>query len=189
MPLSAGRALGAIGHALVSPTLRGRGAGQQIMDAADAALERYAALRGWRVEAHILESEAGAARFWSRQGYRWPEGMRFWQPPLAYTPDGEPALPHIPLFLMIRHPQHPQQIPAALVEEYTRALLAQWYRDELPKQVPGAAACERARRWFDHTILTPTIASIAHDPVAMKDLSGWRLAEAEACLRGLADPR
>lgn len=189
LPLSGGRALGAVGHALVSPTLRGRGAGQQLMDAADAAMARHAAARGWRVEANILESEAGAARFWSRQGYRWPEGMRFWQPPLAYAPDGTPALPHIPLFLMIRHPEHGQQMPAALVAEYTDALLRQWYRDELPTLVAEPAACERARQWFDQAMLAPAIASIAEERVAMQDLSAWSLAEAERRLSAMAETR
>jgi GNAT superfamily N-acetyltransferase len=169
-----GRALGAVGHALVDPSLRGRGVGRQLCAAVDEALERYAAERGWVIEAHILESEWGARRFWSQQGYRWPDRLRFWQPPLGYAPDGSPALPHVPLFLMIRHPEHVEAVPAALLREYASVLLEQWYRDELPEQLPDPVACQRARRWLDATIIAPTLASIIEDPVPLLDLQQAR---------------
>jgi len=164
------RALGAFGHALVDPSVRGRGVGRLVSEAADAAMAGYAAQRGWTIEAHILESEDAAGRFWSRLGYRWPEGMRYWQPPLGYHPDGTPALPKVPLLLMVRHAEHAGQIPAALLEEYTRTLLWQWYRDELPEQLPDPGARQRATHWFDNQIVAPCLRSIEGDPVTLISL-------------------
>lgn len=180
-----GRALAAIGHALVSATMRGRGLGRRLATETDDTLARYAAALDERVEAYILESESEARVFWSRQGYRWPAQMRFWQPPLAYKPDGTPALPHVPLFLMVRHEAHPDAIPAALLREYTEVLLVDWYRSEIAPQVPDPAACRRATDWFDETIMAPTLRSIVGDPVPLRDLESVSNAESAAWLQGI----
>lgn len=180
-----GRVLAAIGHALVSSTMRGRGLGRRLAAETDSALARCADALGKRVEAYILESEAEARVFWSRQGYRWPDQMRFFQPPLAYKPDGTPALPHVPLFLMVRHAAHPTAIPAGLLREYAGVLLGEWYRSEIPDQVSDPAACRRATDWFDETILAPVLRSIVGDPVRLRDLESLSNAESAQWLQAI----
>ncbi|MEL6345779.1 MAG: GNAT family N-acetyltransferase [Myxococcota bacterium] len=181
------RVLGATGHALVDPSMRGRGVGRMIAQASEAAMFRYAAQYGLTLEALILESESDARRFWSRMGYRWPQGLRYWQPPLGYDPDGAPNLPSVPLFLMIRHPAHPDTIPGPLLRDYARSVYYDWYRDELPDQLPDPAACQRATRWMDQVLIAPSMATIVDDSIPLVDLRNLSEADSAAWLQGPPD--
>lgn len=170
IPLTGDRVLGAIGHALVARRLRGQGAGRQLNAALEERLIHYATAAGRQLEAFILESEADARFFWGRVGYRWPEGCRYRQPPLRYAADGAPDLPTIPLLLLLRHPAHSDVIPGPLVREYLQAMLVWWYLDDLADELTGAALA-RATDWLTREIITPSVASLAGERVALVEPS------------------
>lgn len=168
IPLSAGRVLGAVGHALVDGRLRGQGAGRQLNAALEARLAHYAAAEARSLEAFVLESEAEARFFWGKVGYRWPVGCRYSQPPLRYAEDGTPDLPVVPLLFLMRHPVHTETIPGPLVRDYLRSMLTWWYLDELAEELEGAAVAV-AQDWLSAAVIEPSVGSLAGAVVVLAE--------------------
>lgn len=183
IPLSDGRMLGAVGHALVADRMRGQGVGRLLNDALEERLASYAAAEGAALEAFVLESEAAARFFWGRVGYRWPVGCRYSQPPLRYADDGSPDLPTIPLLFLLRHPDHDEAIPGPLVREYLQAMLTWWYLEALEEELEGPALAA-AQGWLRETIIAPSIASLVGDPVALAEPGALDEDEVTAWLAG-----
>ncbi len=163
------RAIGGVGHALVAPHLRGTGLAVVLNDAIERSLHDSARDHGLVLEAFALESEADARWFWGKVGYRWPAGCRFTQPPLAWSPAGAPALPAVPLLLLLKPLRPATTMPLARARLYTRALLVDWYRDELDDLIEDPIARQRARDWMDAHIIAPALASLSVDPTPLRD--------------------
>jgi len=171
------RVLGAIGHALVDQSLRGKGMGRLLNQQCEQLLSDYAQAYQLQIEALILESEIEACHFWSEVGYRWPKDSLFKQPPLDYDETGHPCLPGIPMFFMIKHPELQAQIPSHLTKTYLRVLLCNWYRDEIPSLVTDPLAVQTAYALFDKTYLQPALQSIQTESNQLVDLCQLSTAE------------
>ena len=50
----------------------------------------------------MLEAETDSLGFWSKMGYRWTQGVRYWQPPLEFDLKGDYLHSEVPEILMLR---------------------------------------------------------------------------------------
>lgn len=122
----------AVGHqATDTRVLAGgiRGVGTLLWRAASAEAAQRAAERRATLEWSFLESERRALAFWASVGYRWPEGLTYWQPPLAFERDGSPLgdeVPEVPLLLAYGSPP-PDEIPSTVMCAIVESVLREWY--------------------------------------------------------------
>jgi hypothetical protein len=124
-----GSGMGAVGQAAARQAKRGAGHGWSVAAFFEEEMARLAAERGERLTLMILEAEPGARKFWARQGYRWPRGTQYMQPPLEYDETGEPAFPAVPELLMVKVMGQPEatHIDRELLVDALRTLYHNWY--------------------------------------------------------------
>jgi deoxyhypusine synthase len=103
----------AIGHQVTSPLLRKHrvhGVGLGLWKAFVAWARRQSEGLGCACRFSFLEAEAESVGFWTKVGYRWPQGVYYWQPPLEFDEQGHflhPEVPEIPLLLSFDEPEAP----------------------------------------------------------------------------------
>jgi hypothetical protein len=96
----------AIGHQLTAQCIRDvplKGLGRRLWEAAIGEARSVIARRKGVFAYSFLESQEDSAPYWIRLGYRWPQDMAYWQPPLQFGPDGLPRsdTPEVPELAMV----------------------------------------------------------------------------------------
>jgi hypothetical protein len=89
----------AMGNMATSPRLRQlkfRGVGTTLFEAALDAAHAAACDRGMCLKYSTAEAESDSLPFWAKMGFRWPQGVRYFQPPLEFDADGKPVHPEVP---------------------------------------------------------------------------------------------
>jgi hypothetical protein len=95
----------AIGHQTTSSVVRGRGVkgiGRRLWEAAGEEARARAERLGGALRYTVLEAQANSIGFWDRMGYRWPRGVRYWQPPLQFDRNGHYLYREVPETLMVK---------------------------------------------------------------------------------------
>lgn len=140
----AGAGIGAIGHLATRERLRrGGGHGGTLVAQFEREMEATAAARGETTRLLVLEAEPDAMAFWARQGYRWPIGSRYAQPPLDFDPaTGARLYDEVPELLMVKDPHNPAAttVDAKLLRQTVRTLYENWCLVRVRGFPPDAAA-------------------------------------------------
>lgn len=143
-PAGPGMGIGAIGHLATRETLRRRGGhGGTLVAQFEREMGTVAAARGETLSLLVLEAEPDAMTFWARQGYRWPVGSRYAQPPLDWDPaTGERRYDEVPELLMVKNPHDPAatMIDTVLLRHAVRTLYENWCLARARTFAPEAAA-------------------------------------------------
>ena len=94
----------AVGNIATSPKLRDigfRGVGTKLWHAALHAAKEEASSVAKRIAYSSAEAEPASLPFWSKLGYRWPQGVKYFQPPLEFDNDGNPKEDEVPETLLV----------------------------------------------------------------------------------------
>lgn len=146
-----GAGIGAIGHLATREHLRRTGGhGGTLVAAFEREMETLAAARGETTRLLVLEAEPDAMAFWARQGYRWPVGSRYAQPPLDFDPaTGQRLYDEVPELLMIKNPHDPAatSVDAQLLRHAVRTLYEHWCLARVREFAPAAAARAEGDVW------------------------------------------
>ncbi len=95
----------AISYQVTSKWLRQRnirGIGKKLLEQSYEVAKRWAKELGGNLLYSVLEAESGSVGFWSKMGYRWPQGITYWQPPLEFDDNGNPRYAEVPEVLMMK---------------------------------------------------------------------------------------
>ncbi len=95
----------AIGHQVTSKFLRGRalpGLGTKLWKGAIEEASDWINKLGGKFAYSMLEAETDSLGFWNKMGYRWTQGVRYWQPPLEFDSEGNYIYPEVPEILMLK---------------------------------------------------------------------------------------
>ncbi len=121
----------AIGHQITAGVVREfglKGIGTKLWRASLVGAEKLIAEMGGTLICSFLEAEDDSVGYWSHLGYRWPRGVKYWQPPLAFDEKGQKALPEVPEILMLRGPSEApiKTIDADLLRDIVHAVYQNW---------------------------------------------------------------
>lgn len=133
LPDDPNAAMGGIGQMATRLGLRGQGHANNLVQVFEEQVKAIARQRGQTLKLLVLEAERAARQFWARMGYRYPQGARYMQPPLSYSPDtGEPVKRAMPEMIMVKFVdgEIPDTIDKALLIEVVRTLYQRWYMPE-----------------------------------------------------------
>lgn len=121
----------AIGHQVTSPVLihKGiKGCGTRLLDAANRLAREHISKLGGRFCYSVLEAERRAIDFYAGRGYRWPQGLSYFQPPIRFNQDGSPVHPEIPEILLLR-PEDPGMPADAIDRGCLESVISTMYRN------------------------------------------------------------
>ncbi len=164
---------GAIGHLVTrSHFRRGQGHGTSVLDAFEQAVEMIATERGDKLQLILLEAQADSRGFWAREGYRWPAGSRYAQPPLEFDPiTGERFHDEVPEFLMVKIWNDPgaTHIDSQLLTDAVRIMYQNWCLEQIATYTPEAA--KRASDYVFGKVFAEFVASLPPGgaPVPLQD--------------------
>ena len=143
--------MGAIGHLATREALRRKGGhGGTLVAAFEREIAALAAARGETTGLIVLEAERDAMAFWARQGYRWPVGARYVQPPLDFDPaTGARVYDEVPELLMVKDPRDPTAtaVDGQLLRQAVRTLYEHWFVGYVRDFPPAAAARAEQDVW------------------------------------------
>ncbi len=143
--------IGAIGHLATRPALRRTGGhGHALTVEFEREIMAVAAARNETTRLLVLEAEPDAMAFWAKQGYRWPVGSRYAQPPLDFDPDTcERLYDEVPVLLMVKDPLDPggASVPQWLLQDTVKTLYEHWYLGRVRAFAPAAA--RRAEQFIE----------------------------------------
>ena len=95
----------AIGHQVTSRLLRQagwKGVGTRVWQFGVKEARRRIRRRGGAFCYSLLEAEKRSLGFYCRLGYRWPQGVPYWQPPLEFDENGRYLHQEVPETLLLR---------------------------------------------------------------------------------------
>jgi deoxyhypusine synthase len=95
----------AIGHQLTAPAVRNagiKGVGTRLWRRAIGEAKAIARARHGRLAYSFLEAENDSVGFWDRLGYRWPQAVTYWQPPLEFDENGDFVHPEVPEIALLK---------------------------------------------------------------------------------------
>lgn len=170
--------MGAIGHLATRPHLRrGRGHGTALLQAFEQEITALAASRGETLQVILLEAETDSWPFWAKQGYRWPAGSRYCQPPLEFDPlTGERFHDEVPELLMVKMCQDPTatHIDTTLLTDAVRTMYQNWCLSEAAFTSFTKEAVQRATDYVFGKVFAEFVASLPPDgqPVALQKPPG-----------------
>jgi GNAT superfamily N-acetyltransferase len=147
----AGLGIGVVGYLATRERFRGRGGhGTALVRAFEQRAAALASSRGERLRLIVLEAAPGSTGFWTKRGYRWPEGTHYFQPPLDFDPvTGAPRHREVPELLMVKLWDQPeaQAIETALLKDVVQTVFRNWYSDRPASFTPQAAEKATAYVW------------------------------------------
>lgn len=156
--------IGAIGHlATRSHFRRGKGHGTVLLQAFEREVEAIAAERGEKLQLIVLEAEEDSWWFWAKQGYRWPAGSRYFQPPLEFDPvTGERLHDEVPELLMVKiwNNSSASQIDSKLLIDTVRTMYQNWCLAKIVTYSFSKEAVQRATDYVMGKIFTDFLASL-----------------------------
>jgi len=124
---------------------------------------RLAREQGGAIPYSVLEADVDSVGFWDRLGYRWPQGVRYWQPPAQFNASGDYVNPEAPAILMAR-PASPADDRMArgtlerIIETLYRASLARQRTTLTP------TGFERAERYLMDVVFARVTRIMPDDP-------------------------
>jgi ribosomal protein S18 acetylase RimI-like enzyme len=156
--------IGAIGHLATRSHFRRRGGhGTALLQAFEQEVKAIATARGENLQLIVLEAQEDSTAFWAKQGYRWPAGSRYFQPPLEFDPlTGERLHDEVPELLMVKILNDPSAtfIDSRLLRDTVYTLYQNWC---LSKTATGSFTKEATQRAKDYVlgkVFTEFIASL-----------------------------
>jgi hypothetical protein len=153
----------AIGNIATAPRLRElqfRGVGSKLWHAAFLAAEEEVQRANKRLDFSSSEAESASLPFWAKLGYRWPKGIKYFQPPLEFDDRGDPVYEEVAETLLI-HPLKgaSDSIDAGDLRELIKSIYWNWgIRPSLRKLNPEALAA--ATKYVMELTFARTMASI-----------------------------
>jgi ribosomal protein S18 acetylase RimI-like enzyme len=155
----------AVGNIATTPRLRDvnfRGVGRKLLEAALNAGRLAARDKGANLKYSTAEAEAASLPFWAKMGFRWPQGVRYFQPPLDFDADGQPVHPEVPETLVVKVLEGlTSAIDGGELREIVRSIYWNWsLRAHSKSLTPAAFSAARA---YVMDVLEKTFASISPD--------------------------
>jgi deoxyhypusine synthase len=141
----------ALRHQVTVPLLERRGvkgAETRLWEAAVEACRAEIRRRGGSFAYSLLEAEGDSLGFWTKRGYRWPQGVRYWQPPLEFDADGSCVRPEVPEVLLVKpmSRESATTIDRDVLLNMIATVYLNWSLDK-HRKVLSAAAMERAETY------------------------------------------
>ena len=133
----------AIGHQLTAPVVRSagiKGVGTRLWNRAIAEAKAITRRFKGRLAYSFLEAENDSVGFWDRLGYRWPQAVTYWQPPLEFDENGGFVHPEVPEIAMLKpvEVQDKRTIERHLLYDVIATVYLNWalskYRDVLSQE-------------------------------------------------------
>lgn len=156
--------MGAIGHIATRSHFRhGKGHGSILLHAFEQEVEAIANARGEKLQLILLEAEEQSWWFWAKQGYRWPAGSRYFQPPLEFDPlTGERLHNEVPELLMVKIWNDPSasQIDSKLLIDAVHTMYQNWCLAKIVTYSFSKEAIQRATDYVMGKIFTDFLASL-----------------------------
>jgi len=140
----------AIGHQVTDPALRKRdvkGIGTKLWKSAISEATTWIQELDGRFCYSVLEAENDSVGFWTKLGYLWPKGVRYWQPPLEFDETGHYLRPEVPEILMLR-PMDPA-FEGMVDQEFLQNIIATMYLNwslEKYRRILSADAMRKAEQ-------------------------------------------
>ncbi|MFH1465192.1 MAG: hypothetical protein ABIO70_12475 [Pseudomonadota bacterium] len=140
----------AIGHQITAAGLRqgqGGGVGRRLLEATEEAVGRLVATRRGRLYGLLAEAQPSAFPYIARVGFRWPRGVRYWQPPLDFDAAGLPVHAEVEEILMIRPAagQPEAWIDRTFLARCVATLYRRWSLDMVRERLSPAAMAAAER--------------------------------------------
>jgi deoxyhypusine synthase len=158
----------AIGHQLTAPCVRKagiKGVGTRLWHRAIAEAKAITKGLKGRLAYSFLEAENDSVGFWDRLGYRWPQAVTYWQPPLEFDENGNFVHPEVPEIALLK-PLEIQQtgtIDRRLLRDIVATVYLNWalarYRDCLSPE-----AMKRAESYVMGSLLGRVDSRMPHTP-------------------------
>lgn len=170
--------IGAIGHAATrSHFRRGKGHGTTLLQAFEREVEAIAATRGEKLQLIALEAEEDSWWFWAKQGYRWPAGSRYFQPPLEFDPlTGERLHNEVPELLMVKIWNNPSasHIDSQLLIDTVHTMYQNWCLAKIVTYSFSKEAIQRATDYVMGKVFAEFVASLppGGEPVPLQEPPG-----------------
>ena len=152
----------AVGNIATSPRLKDlgfRGVGSTLWRAALRTAEQEVGKSQKRLDYSTSEAESASLPFWAKLGYRCPEGVKYFQPPLEFKDNGDPVYDEVPESLLI-HPLEnaSDSIDVADLRDLVKSIYWNWcIRPSLRKLNSDALAV--ATRYVMEKVFERTIRS------------------------------
>ena len=152
----------AIGNIATSPRLKNlgfRGVGSTLWRAALKTAEQEVGKTQKRLNYSTSEAEPASLPFWAKLGYRCPEGIKYFQPPLEFDDNGDPVYDEVPETLLL-HPLEDasDSIDVADLRNIVKSIYWNWgIRPSLHKL--NADALASATRYVMEEVFERTIRS------------------------------
>jgi hypothetical protein len=165
--------LGAIGHLVTRDHFRGgQGHGTALLKAFEQEVEGLAIERGDKLQLILLEAQADSRGFWAKEGYLWPVGSRYAQPPLEFDPvTGERFHDEVPEYLMVKIWNDPvaTHIDSKLLTDAVRIMYQNWCLEKIATYTPEAA--KRATDYVIGKVFAEFVASLPQggEPVPLEN--------------------
>lgn len=160
--LDEGSCMGAVGQAATRNAMRGKGHANALVEAFEQEIYSMAMRRKQRLMLMILESEPSAREFWAKRGYRYPDGVKYVQPPLDYNEDtGEPMMRAVEEMIMVKLISDivSDKIDKDLLKKAVHTLYDYWYSPSgLNEHVT-----EKIRRYLFDDLFSSFVASLPNN--------------------------
>jgi hypothetical protein len=153
----------AIGNIATSPKLLElgfRGVGSTLWHAAINSAREVANHEGMRLGYSTSEAEPASLKFWAKLGYRWPKGVKYFQPPLEFDERGNPEHEEVPETLLV-HPLDSSKlmIDVSELREMIQAIYWNWGVRPSIRRLDDAAL-SRAKEYVLEHVLSKTMKSL-----------------------------
>jgi deoxyhypusine synthase len=142
----------ALGHQVTASCLRSlgiRGVGKRLWSRALEEAAKWARERDGKLLYSFLEAEPDSIGFWTKQGYRWPKGLHYWQPPLEFDSSGAfrfPEVPELPLLMPFESTVSREQIDRDLLQNMIATVYQNWSLAKY-RTILSPAAMQRAESY------------------------------------------
>lgn len=152
-----------IGNIATSPKLRElgfRGVGSSLWRATIDGAKKLADESGLRLAYSVAEAEPASLPFWAKLGYKWPQGIKYFQPPLEFDASGHPLHDEVSETLLV-YPLYSfaTSVDVSELREMVRAIYWNWsIRPSIHRL--NETALSRAKEYVMGRVLDRTLESL-----------------------------
>jgi hypothetical protein len=161
MLLSADAAMFAIGYLATNPLLKKlsfRGVGSALLQEASTASAAVAHEIGRSIVYDITEAEPASLGFWKKQGFLWPEGSVYFQPPIKFNENGERLFDEVSETLLLRkYSGERNKIASKELSDTVSVLYDNWF---IPS--PQASCSAAAHQKIHDYVMADVFGKFAH---------------------------
>lgn len=163
-----------VGNIATAPSLRAagfRGVGSTLWRAVLRYAHEEARKINRGVDYSTAEAESASLLFWAKLGYRWPEGVKYFQPPLEFDDRGDPVYEEVPETLLLHLLNgKANAIDAQELRDIVHSIYWNWCVRPSESKL-GDAAMTRATQYVMQRVFTRTAATIAeHGSIRLVDV-------------------